>query len=165
MRESPTGQPTSVNALTLSHRIEKQDLERPNLGRQARHEEDLEKQGVSPLELQNAINASAPSTISGTDAREDISTQASTIGLDSLNSTADTFDSATTLPQSFTGITVRKNNLKSASKDSEVYVVELGDDDNDINPQTWGLAFKIWATYANLSIHNCFFLIILRAYI
>lgn len=106
----------------------------------------MEKQDVNPLDLQNAINASPPSTISGTDAGEGISTQASTIGLDSLNSTAYILDSATALPQSFTGINVQKTDLKSASKDSVVYVVKLGDDDNDINPQRWDRAFKIWAT-------------------
>lgn len=117
----------------------------------------MEKQDLNPLDLQNAVKASAPSTISGTDASEGISTQASIIGLDSLNPTAYALDSATTLPQSFSGINVQKKDLKSASKDSVVYIVELGDDDNDINPKRWGRAFKIWATYANLSIHNSFF--------
>lgn len=157
VRGSPNGQPTSVIALTSPYRIEKQDLGSPILDRQARQEEDLEKQDLNPLDVQIAINASAPSTISGTDPEEGISTQASIIGLDSLNSTAYILDSTTTLPQSFTGIDLQKNDLKSASKDSVVYVVELGDDDNDINPQRWGRAFKIWATYANLSIRNYFF--------
>lgn len=157
VRGSPNGQPTNVIALTSPYRIEKQDLGSSILGRQARQEEDLEKQDLNPLDVQIAINASAPSTISGTDAGEGISTQASIIGLDSLDSTAYTLDSTTTLPQSFTGINVQKKDLKSASNDSVVYVVELGDDDNDINPQRWGRAFKIWATYANPSIHNCFF--------
>lgn len=157
VRESATRQPTNANALTSTYHKEKQDLWRPNIGRQARQEEDLEKQDLNPLDLQNAIKASAPSTISGTDASEGISTQASTIGLDSLNSTAYALDSAITLPQSFSGINVQKKDFKSASKDSVAYIVELGDDDNDINPQSWGRAFKIWATYVNLSIHNPLF--------
>lgn len=157
LRESPTGQPTSVNSLTTSSRIEKQDLGSPIPGKQARQEEDLEKQGLNPLDLQNAIIASVPLTIGRIDAGEGISTQASTVGLDSLNSATYMLDSATTLPQNFTGINIQKKDLKSASKDSVVYVVELGDDDNDINPQRWSRAFKIWATYENLCIHHCFF--------
>lgn len=149
MRETPTGTPTSVNALTSSYRIDKQDLGRPSFDRQTRQDEDLEKQDVNPLDLRNAITASTPSAITGADAGGGISTQASTIGLDSLNSTAFTLDSATTLPQSFTGINVGQKDLKSLSEDSAVYVVKLGDDDNDINPQRWGRAFKTWATYAN----------------
>lgn len=157
VRGSSNGQPTGVIALTSSYRIGKQDLGSPILGPQAPKVEDLEKQDLNPLDLQIAPNASAPSTINGTDAGEGISTRASTIGLDSLNYTAYTLDSTTTLPQSITGIDVQKKDLKSASEDSVVYVVELSDDDNDINPQRWGRAYKIWATYANLSIHNCFF--------
>lgn len=149
MRETPTGAPTSVNALTSSYRIDKQDLGRPNFGRQTRQDEDLEKQDVKPLDLRNAITASTPSAITGADSGGGISSQASTIGLDSLNSTAFTLDSATTLPQSFTGINIGQKDLKSLSEDSAVYVVKLGDDDNDINPQRWGRAFKTWATYAN----------------
>lgn len=155
VRGSPNGQPTGVIVLTSSYRIGKQDLGSPILGPQARQVEDLEKQDLNPVDLQIAINASAPSTINGTDAGEGISTQASTICLDSLNYPAYMLDSTTTLPQSFTGIDVQKTDLKSASEDSVIYVVELGDDDIDINPQRWGRAFKIWATYANLSIHNC----------
>lgn len=157
VRGSPNGQPTSVIALASSYRIEKQDPGSSILGRQARQEEDLEKQDLNPLDVQIGINASAPSTKSGTDAGEGETAQASILGLDSLNSTAYILDSTTTLPQSFTGISVQKQDLESASKDSVVFVVELGDDDNDINPQRWGRAFKIWATYAKLSIHNCFF--------
>lgn len=156
VRETPTGTPTSVNALTSSYHIDKQDLGRPNFGRQARQDEDLEKQDVNPLDLQTAINASTPSAITGADAGGGISTQASTIGLDSLNSTAFTLDSDTTLPQSFTGSSVGQKALKSLSEDSAAYVVELGDDDNDINPQRWSRAFKTWATYANLCTPHCF---------
>lgn len=154
MRGTPAGTPASVNALTSSYRIDKQDLGTPNFHRQTRQDEDLEKQDVNPLDLRNAITASTPSAITGADAGGGISTQASTIGLDSLNSTAFTLDSATTLPQSFTGINVGQKDLKSLSEDSAVYVVRLGDDDNDINPQRWGRAFKTWATYAN---PHCFF--------
>lgn len=157
VKKSPNEQPTGVIALTSSYRIGIQDLGSPILGRQARQVEDLEKQDLKPLDLQIAINASVSSTINGTDAGEGISTQTSTIGPDFLNSTAYMLDSNTTLPQSFTSNDVQKKDLKSASEDSVVYVVELGDDDNDINPQRWGRAFKIWATYANLSIHNCLF--------
>lgn len=157
VRETPTGPPTNVNAVTSSYLVDKQDLGRPNPGRQARQDEDLEKQDLNPLDHQNAINASATSTITGADAAEGISTQDSTIGLDSLNSTTYTLDSATTRPQSFTGIKIPQKDLKSVSEDSAVYVVDLGDGDNDINPQKWGRAFKIWATYANLSIHHCLF--------
>lgn len=156
VRGAPTGLPSGVNAFTSSYRIDKQDLERPDPSRQVRQDEDLAKQDLYPLDLQNAINATAPSTITRADAREGISTQASTIGLDSLNSTAYTLDSAATRPQSFNGINIRQKDLKSVNEDSEVYVVELGDDDNDINPQRWGRAFKIWATYANLFIHHFF---------
>lgn len=156
VRGSPNGQPTGVIALTSSHRSGKQDLGSLILVPQARQVEDLEKQDLNPLDFQIAITPSAPSTINGTDAGEGISTKASTIGLDSLNDTAYTLDSTTTLPQSFTGIDVQKKDLKLAGEDSVSYVVELGDDDDDINPQRWGRAFKIWATYVNLSIHNSF---------
>lgn len=159
VEESPNEQATGVIALTSSYRIGKQDLGSPILGRQARQVEDLEKQDLNTLDLQIAINASVSSTINGTDPGEVMSTQASTTGPDSLNSTAYMLDSTTTLPQSFNSNDVQKKDLKSGSEDSVVYVVELGDDDNDINPQRWGRAFKIWATYANLPIHNCFFLI------
>lgn len=144
-RETSTGLPASVNTFTSQE---------PDLRGRARQDEDLEKQNFSPLDLQNAINASAPSTITGADAGEGISTQASTIGLDSLNSTAHVLDSTTTLPQSFTGFNLPQKDLKPSREDSAVYAVELGDDDNDINPQKWGRAFKIWATYANLSTHH-----------
>lgn len=156
MRETPTGTPASVNALTSSYHIDKQDLARPNFGRQTRQDEDLEKQDVNPLDLQNAINASPPSAITGADTGGEISTQASTIGLDSLNFTAITLNSFITLPQSFTGINVEQKDMKSLSEDSAVYVVELGDDDNDINPQKWSRAFKTWAMYANLCTPHCF---------
>lgn len=154
VREIMTGQPIGVSALISSYCTEKQDLERPNLGRQARQEGYLERHALSPQGFQNATNASAPSTIKGVDTGEGISTQASTIGLDALNSTAYTLNSATVLPGSFTGINVRQI-LNSANEDSAVYVVELGDDDNDINPQRWGRTFKIWATYANLALSIC----------
>lgn len=156
VRGSPNGQPTGVITVTSSHRSGKQDPGSLILVPEARQVEDLEKQDLNPLDFQIAITPNVSSTINGTNAREGISTQASTIGLDSLNDTAYTLDSATTLPQSVTGIGVQKKEPNLASEDSVIYVVELGDDDNDINPQRWGRAFKIWATYVNLSMHNSF---------
>lgn len=51
----------------------------------------------------------------------------------------------TMLVNRFSGVHVR-DPLTPGNPDSRVYVVGLGNDDADLNPRTWGLSLRIWAT-------------------
>lgn len=105
---------------------------------------DTKAPSVNVADVEKAIDTKSPSVL----IVEDVTTRmsSSSIALDGpTSSAAAPVDRDTTLTNRFSGVHVR-DRLTPGNPESKVYVVGLGNDDADMNPRTWGLSLRIWAT-------------------
>lgn len=106
----------------------------------------FEGQQLEKQDLEKANETRPPSVIDGADAATRTPTRSSGVALDGLvPSTGAPVAPNTALVNRFSGVHVR-DPLTPGNPDSRVYVVGLGNDDADMNPRTWRLSLRIWAT-------------------
>lgn len=107
----------------------------------------FEGQQLEKQDLEKANETRPPSVIDGADAATRTPTRSSDVALDGpIPSTGALVAPNTALVNRFSGVHVR-DPLTPGKPDSRVYVVGLGNDDAEMNPRTWRLSLRIWATF------------------
>lgn len=106
----------------------------------------FENQSPEKKDLEKANDARPPSVTVATDAVAQTPSRSSSVAPNGpISSTGAPVDRTTTLTNRFSGVHVR-DPLTPGNPESRVYVVGLGNDDADMNPRTWGVSLRIWAT-------------------
>lgn len=106
----------------------------------------LENQSPEKKDLEKANDVGRPSVIVRAIAATQTPSRSSSVAPNGpLSSTGAPVDRTTTLTNRFSGVHVR-DSLTPGNPESRVYVVGLGNDDANMNPRTWGVWLRVWAT-------------------